>query len=186
MHDPDVAAHFRSATAPLWRPSDALARGSALPGAPGLYAWYFDALPALVPTAGCVRIDGFTLAYVGIAPSIERSTQTLRRRLRSHAYKDASRSTVRLTIGALLGLPPHRTPSDRVTFGTAEATLTDWLETHARVRWVATPEPWRHEADVIARLSLPLNLQHNERHPFHATLGALRRGVRAGAFGTDG
>jgi hypothetical protein len=38
-----------------------------------------------------------------------------------------------------------------------------------------TPEPWLLEDELIAKLSLPLNLHGNARHPFHPVLSAMRR-----------
>jgi hypothetical protein len=34
------------------------------------------------------------------------------------------------------------------------------------------------EGAIIRKLSLPLNLEHNEHHPFHATLASLRQAAR--------
>ena len=38
------------------------------------------------------------------------------------------------------------------------------------VAWVVHAEPWRPEPHVIQSLSLPLNLDHNKRHPFYRDL----------------
>ena len=54
---------------------------------------------------------------------------------------------------------------------------------NALVVWAPTAEPWRLEELLIGSVSLPLNLQHNKRHPFHARLSVLRREARVRALG---
>lgn len=41
----------------------------------------------------------------------------------------------------------------------------------------------RQPAALIGSVSLPLDLQHNKRHPFHARLSVLRREARVRALG---
>ncbi|WP_420313610.1 GIY-YIG nuclease family protein [Actinopolymorpha alba] len=64
---------------------------------------------------------------------------------------DAEGSTLRLTLGCLLGLELRRVGSGkRMTFGLrGEAELSAWMGAHARVCWVECPEPWRAEAVLI-------------------------------------
>lgn len=107
----------------LWRISEALERGSSLPAKPGIYGWLFRGLPAIVPTRKCATIRGWKLAYVGIAPSRHGGAQSLRRRIRTHARGNASGSTLRYTLGCLLGIPLCLQPSGRLTFGPREAEL---------------------------------------------------------------
>lgn len=52
--------------------------------------------------------------------------------------------------------------------------MSEWLDAHARVVWVAHHEPLILEEQLIRDLSLFLNLQGNEHHPFHEHLSALR------------
>jgi hypothetical protein len=89
----------------LWTRPDVLQRPSPGPAARGIYAWFFREIPKGVPIENCTTHDGFTLLYVGIAPSREGSKATLRRRLRQHYAGNASASTLRLTLGCLLSLP---------------------------------------------------------------------------------
>ncbi|WP_420847191.1 GIY-YIG nuclease family protein [Nonomuraea basaltis] len=49
----------------------------------------------------------------------------------------------------------------------------------ARVCWLARPEPWVAESELIAQLGLPLNLDQNRKHAFHQHLSTLRASVRA-------
>ena len=155
------------------------------PAVPGVYGWYFRNLPKLIPVADCVAHGQWVLAYVGISPSKRRSadgrpsSQNLRTRVRYHFRGNAEGSTLRLTLGCLLeadlGTELRRVGSGRrMTFGPAEAKLSDWIRENARVVWAEHTEPWVLEDELINRLSLPLNLQGNRSHPFHSTLTRVR------------
>ncbi|WP_329056505.1 hypothetical protein OG511_02495 [Streptomyces sp. NBC_01453] len=111
------------------------------------------------------------------------STQNLRKRVRYHYRGNAAGSTLRLTLGCLLGLELRRVGSGkRMTFSTAgEATLTRWMATNARVCWVEQDEPWDLESRLISELDLPLNLDQNRRNAFHGRLKELRAQARQGA-----
>lgn len=168
----------------LCRPLELLSGERQQPTHPGLYAWYFDRLPDLVPTQDCVRHRGRVLAYIGISPSrptkkrASGKRQTVWKRLQGHLRNNASGSTLRLTLGCLLadelGLELRPTPSGRLTFGTGEDRLSDWLDSHARLAFVRHATPWTVERSLIRSVSLPLNLRDNDAHPFHETLSALR------------
>ncbi|URN12399.1 hypothetical protein LUW77_14055 [Streptomyces radiopugnans] len=96
--------------------------------------------------------------------------------MRYHFRGNAVGSTLRLTLGCLLGLELRRVGSGkRMTFGkVGEAELSQWMAKHARVCWVEHPEPWTVESDLITRLDLPLNLDQNRHNGFHARLTELR------------
>jgi hypothetical protein len=71
----------------------------------GLYAWYFRDIPPHVPTDGCLKVNGYTLLYLGIAPdkaNKPNSRSSLRKRIRQHFRGNAEGSTLRRTLGALL------------------------------------------------------------------------------------
>ncbi|MFJ6391530.1 GIY-YIG nuclease family protein [Streptomyces sp. NPDC091972] len=108
------------------------------------------------------------------------STQNLRKRVRYHYRGNAAGSTLRLTLGCLLGLELRRVGSGRrMTFGKAgEATLTQWMVDNARVCWIERSEPWGLESQLISQLDLPLNLDQNRHNPFHARLKELRAQAR--------
>ena len=108
------------------------------------------------------------------------STQNLRKRVRYHFRGNAAGSTLRLTLGCLLGLELRRVGSGkRMTFGKAgEAVLSQWMAEHARVCWLEHPEPWTVESDLIARLDLPLNLDQNRHNVFHSRLTEIRAQAR--------
>lgn len=152
---------------------------ASIPDEPGVYGWYFSDLDGVVPLEGCHEVGGRWLLYVGIAPSRTGSDATLRSRIRNHCGRDASRSTLRRSLGSLLadrlGLQMRRVgKSERRQFGKGEAALSEWMAEHARVSWVVVEEAWTVESAVIAELHPPLNLEHNADHPFAAELARRR------------
>jgi len=167
--------------------NECLGRTSSIPAIPGIYAWYFDLVPSLVPLEGCHTVDGWTLLYVGISPKGDPcngappSRQTLRSRIAQHFSGNAEGSTLRRTLGILLAdatrFPLRRVGSGRrMTFThPGEQALDRWLEEHARVCWFHDPQPWLAEEELIQGLSLPLNLLGNDHHPFFPTLRDLRK-----------
>ena len=173
----------------LFTRGECLSRGCPVPRAPGLYAWYFREIPPGVPVGDCRRAQGATLLYVGISPKRPprnggvASRQTLRSRIKNHYRGNAAGSTLRLTLGCLLetelGLRLRRVGGgDRCTFGEGEQQLSGWMEANALVTWLPSVEPWRLEEQLIASVSLPLNLDQNRHHAFHDRLSALRREAR--------
>jgi hypothetical protein len=163
--------------------SAVLARPSCVPAARGLYGWYFRGLEDLVLSSACQRIDSHVLLYAGISPKREGSSQTLRHRIRYHYRGNAEGSTLRLTLGCLLAdrldIELRRVGSGkRMTFTEGETVLSAWMAENAKVVWSEHPEPWQVEPSLIARLNLPLNLEHNSAHPFKAELAALRASAK--------
>ncbi|MDQ0825591.1 hypothetical protein QFZ60_001764 [Arthrobacter sp. B2I5] len=170
----------------LYTREEVLERPSPVLKVPGIYAWYFDELPPGVDVRGCHTIPEGVLLYVGIAPKepprngTRPSTQTLWHRIRYHYRGNAEGSTLRLTLGchlaSTLNIALRRVGSGtRLTFtADGERQITEWMSRHARVTWAQTDLPWLPEAQAIKQLSLPLNLQGNSRHPYYATLKALR------------
>ncbi|MEV8114612.1 GIY-YIG nuclease family protein [Streptomyces xiamenensis] len=160
----------------LWAAGEVLGKPGPVPAVPGVYGWRFGAAP----------YDGLAvgeLLYVGIAPrrmANRTSRQHLRSRVRYHFRGNAEGSTLRLTLGCLLGLELRRVGSGRrMTFGVrGEAELSAWMAKHARVCWVAHPKPWLLESALISGLDLPLNLDQNKHNAFHPTLKALRAAAR--------
>jgi hypothetical protein len=163
----------------LWQAADVLTRPSPIPAAPGVYGWHFEQAPDPGLPAG-------RLLYVGIAPrrmATRESTQNLRTRIRYHFRGNAEGSTLRLTLGCLLGLELRRVGSGkRLTFGqSGERELTAWMADNARVCWLVHAEPWIAESELIAQLDLPLNLDQNRNNAFHRYLSDLRASARARA-----
>jgi len=170
----------------LYSRAEVLDRPSPVPEASGVYAWYFEDAPPSVPTEDAHKRHGHSLLYVGIAPRKPAATgkasgRTLRDRLRQHYALNAYGSTLRLTLGCLLGYELRRIASvkhpgtaKRMTFGPAEADLSAWMSQNARVVWAPCDEPWRLEDQLIDRLNPPLNLRGNAHNNFYPTLRATR------------
>lgn len=166
------------------QPSFLASTEEALRSAPktqGLYGWYFKSVPPSVSTEGCVHCDGKTLLYVGISPARDGSRNFLRRRLESHIRGNASKSTLRLSLGLLLqealGLKygRYRDGSDRLTFGDGERKLSEWMTANAYVYWIERDRPKDVEGAVIRALSLPLNIDGNKNHPNYASMKRIRK-----------
>lgn len=159
------------------------------PQVPGVYGWYFDGLPKHFPIGDCHKIAQWVLAYIGISPTTPPknggppSSQHLRARILSHFGGNAAGSTLRLSLGCLmadqLGISLRRVRSGRMMdFGAGEESLSAWMAVHARVVWCASTEPWLLESQLLERLSLPINLQGNRRHPYYPQLSKLRKVAR--------
>ncbi|MGW1030341.1 GIY-YIG nuclease family protein [Streptomyces sp. NPDC002577] len=104
----------------LWSAQEIWMRLCPVPAVAGVYGWHFEEAPH--------QDDAGRLLYVGIAPRFmanRTSTQNLRKRVGYHHRGNAAGSTLRLTLGCLLGLELRRVGSGkRMTFGKAgEATL---------------------------------------------------------------
>jgi hypothetical protein len=169
----------------LWGRAQILTRPCPVPRVPGVYGWYFRDVPPGVPIDDCLHVQGASLLYVGISPKQSPrnggppSRQQLANRVRYHFRGNAAGSTLRFTLGCLLAeilrIELRRVGSgDRQTFATGEYRLSDWMADNAFVCWIPTENPWIVEDMLISKLSLPLNLQGNEGHPFHRVLRALR------------
>ncbi|MEV6012526.1 GIY-YIG nuclease family protein [Streptomyces sp. NPDC051976] len=160
----------------LWSAGEVLVRPSPVPAAAGVYGWHFKEAPFF-------ELAAERLLYVGIAPRYmanRTSTQNLRRRIWNHFRGNAANSTLRLTLGCLLGLELHRVGSGkRMTFGkSGEAALSAWMADCAHVCWIEHPQPWVLESQLIAQLDLPLNLDQNAHNPFHSRLKEIRAAAR--------
>jgi hypothetical protein len=173
----------------LWSRAEVLARPSPVPSRPGVYGWYFRELPWPIDTGQCVTWGGCTLLYGGIAPKAPpangrpASRQSLRHRIRYHYTGNAAGSTVRLTLGCLLaerlGIQLRRVGSGRrLTFAAGEGKLSAWMADNAYVTWVETERLWLAEQQLIASMSLPLNLDQNRHHAFHQQLTQVRADAR--------
>ncbi|MET7984188.1 MULTISPECIES: GIY-YIG nuclease family protein [unclassified Streptomyces] len=161
----------------LWSAQEVLLRPSPVPAVAGVYGWHFEEAP-------CSELAAGRLLYVGIAPRYmanRTSKQNLRKRVRYHYRGNAAGSTLRLTLGCLLGIELRRVgrSGTRMTFGKqGEAALSQWMAENARVCWIEHNEPWTLESELISQLDLPLNLDQNRRNPFHNRLKELRSQAR--------
>jgi hypothetical protein len=168
----------------LWNREELLGFSSPLPGKPGIYAWYFSSFPPEIPVHDVYSYQGLPLLYVGIAPSRPGSSSNLRKRIKQHLKSNAYGSTLRLTLGCLLGLELRRVSTTRMTFAkSGEQQLSEWLSKNAFVAWQQADDPWYLEEQILAEISLPLNLRGNESHPFYPTLRELRQQAKQRAQG---
>jgi hypothetical protein len=152
-----------------------------VPKASGVYAWWFDTLPALVPIDGAVKIGEFLLRYIGIAPSGPLSKRTLRDRLRNHSRGPIAVSTLRRGLAVLLqqdlSLHIFKLSNGKLALEQdGEKHLTSWMKDHARVCWAVVPKPWEFEHSLIAAAKPPLNVAGGV-HPFAAELRRLRSSI---------
>ena len=173
----------------LWSRHEVLETPSPVPRQPGVYAWYFRETPPNVPLENCHSYDQHTLLYVGISPKeppkngSAPSKQKLFDRVRYHYRGNAEGSTLRLTLGCLLseklGIQLRRVGSGkRMTFAQGEHVLSQWMEKNAFVVWVVDSEPWYLEEKIITEISLPLNLDMNNKHQFHSSLSQIRKAAK--------
>lgn len=173
----------------LWSRQEVLHTSpSPVPKAPGVYAWYFQQTPPGIDTSQCHFFDGMPMLYVGIAPKRpykdgRRSRSTLHQRVRYHYRGNAEGSTLRLTLGSLLGeelgIELRRVGSGRRrTFSSGEDALSSWMQRNAFVCWLEHPTPWDIEEQLIARYDIPLNLDQNRHNRFHPRLTAARRAAK--------
>ncbi|WP_037411540.1 GIY-YIG nuclease family protein [Candidatus Solirubrobacter pratensis] len=172
--------------APIFTAADVLGRPSRVPDRPGVYGWFFrEAPPGIDPSRSYER-DGMRLLYVGISPKAPPgngrppSTQNLRKRIRYHYTGNAEGSTLRLTLGCLLapqlGIELRRVGSgNRLTFSAGETILREWMAVNALVTILEDEQPWIPEQEIIGRLDLPLNIEHNA----HNTQRQFVRDTRA-------
>ena len=115
------------------------------------------------------------------------SNQSLAKRIRYHLVGNAEGSTLRLTLGCLLadqlGIKLTRVGSGiRYTFtNPGEIKLDTWLERNALVCWVEHARTWEFEEQLLRAVSLPLNIDGNDHHPYNAKLRSCRTTARVAA-----
>ncbi len=176
-------------TVPLYNWSELRNNRRLLPRSPGVYGWFFKRIPADVPTESCFTRGEATLLYVGISPHNEKSKATLQSRLRLHFKGTAESSTLRQTLGCLLeknlGTVLRRNCPGSKTFGEKESALSQWMADNAMVAWLEMQKPWTFEEYLLKSVSLPLNINGNDHHPFCTELkkrrkNALQRATKMG------
>ena len=165
-----------------------------VPSEPGVYGWWFRALPTQLDTSNCLKRDGCALLYTGISPKAppangrSASRERLRSRIRTHYTGNAEGSTLRKTLGVLLSADLEIQlrlvgSGKRMTFGTGEQELSRWMDENALVSWIVHPKPWTLESELIRDLDVPLNLAGNQHNAFHPELTAARSNAAALARG---
>jgi hypothetical protein len=182
--------HAQYLAARPYRRAEVLAKPYPVPADPGVYGWWFKTWPADIDVSNCVRRDGLVLLYAGISPSKPSfagvvSKQNIRRRIKLHYAGNASVSTLRKSLGCLLseelGIQLRRVGrTERHTFGSGEARLSEWMADNAQVSWITHPRPWLLEDELIETLDLPLNID-GANNPFTPKLRAIRKSAMARA-----
>ena len=173
-----IHQHFTYPTK-VWGKDDVYLRPCPVSAKAGVYAFYFKEIPGKIPVKDCIKFGHLILLYLGVSPARKNSKQNLRTRIRSHYTGNASGSTLRLTLGCLLshdlGIELRRTgKSGRLTFVNGEKKLSEWISKNAFVAWRTIDRPWEYEEDLINKISVPLNLDHNKKHKFHEVLSKIR------------
>jgi hypothetical protein len=158
----------------IWQGNEILSGNVVVPKESGIYAWYFRNFPTEIPTTDCITHNGWTLLYIGIAPTSESSRGNLCGRIKNHLRGNAYGSTLRLSLGCLLScelkIQLRRVSTRRMTFTLGETKLSEWMAENASVVWLIKAKPWLVEASLVQQISLPLNLEYNQYHPFYPVL----------------
>jgi hypothetical protein len=161
-----------------------------IPAQPGIYGWWFNRGICDVPLRGTKRYRSWRLLYVGIAPNSKRSgaannPRTLRDRIKNHIRGPSGSSTLRRSLACLLAnelkLKPINRKGQRLKLREDdEAQLTRWMEMHAALNFLVSPNPWVIEAKLLASGQLlPLNIR-GSTHPFSSQLKKRRAAFKAG------
>jgi hypothetical protein len=132
----------------LWGYEDICHSPSSVPQEAGIYACYFKRFTDKIPVAECITIGNLNLLYLGISPAQVHSRNHLRNRIRTHYKRNASASTLRLTLGCLLSeklnIILRRTGrTERLTFGDGEMVLSEWIAKNMFVVWTTCNRPNR-------------------------------------------
>ena len=140
--------------------------GNIIPKTPGNYLVTIRDISAL-PTSGhkviTQQFRGHELIYTGI------TKRDLNHRIwKSHISSHAGRSTLRLTLGCLLGytlIPRDKnSPNNgKVRFNADdERELRDWMKKNLLFYFLPNDNPKEFESELIKQFNPPLNLSENE------------------------
>jgi hypothetical protein len=155
-----------------------------LPDGSGFYCWWSrsGSIP-LVPSRPHPVEAGFDVLYVGIAPSGEQSTSTVRRRVwGNHLRGNIAASTFRLTLASFLReqleLVPIKSNKKTVLTSDHNKALSRWQVENLALTCHEVEAPWLLEAGVIAAMRPPLNIDDNHADTFCATVQRMRTTLR--------
>lgn len=159
-----------------------------VPSEPGIYGWWVRAGSLDVPAADYQQHEGFELLYVGISPRRPSaaggiSKSNLRKRLNQHVNGNASRSTLRRTLGVLLMETLDMTlvlRNGRPQW-VEEASLTRWMHENARVAYVIDHAPWHAEDELLEHATLALNIDGRATDEFARSISVRRSAALAAA-----
>jgi len=152
------------------------------PDTAGLYALLLDHPDAIRPSleAASLRLDGLRLGkrpvlYIGA------TSDSLRRRLKTHTSHDTCRSTFRMSLGAVLAEQLHLVAQPVVGqpyFGFnsfSEAKLSAWIDGHVSIAFRADPASMVLERDLIASGDPLLNIAGRHKRPGASQILELRK-----------
>ena len=158
--------------------SEIFSNNSLIPQESGIYGAYFKEVPLEVDVDSCVSFGEYTLLYIGVS-------NNLKKRLEGHYIQDASRSTLRKTLGLLLvdesSFPLRKIkPYKRLTRNftpDGERWLSAWIEKNMYFSFEVTPDYLLIEDKYLKNLGpqgvLPLNIKGNS-HPYANKLKKVR------------
>ena len=140
----------------LYRREDVVNTSCPIPETSGIYAWYFRDIPKPLPKLDFHIIDGSSLLYVGICPGSNKSNanRNIKRRILEH-YGEAlaEGSTLRFTLGVVLGLPLYLKGTSKQgnkTFSKkGEQDLNYWMSENAYITWQTYEVPWVVEKEFL-------------------------------------
>ncbi len=151
---------------------------STIPADSGICAWFFKDIPNNIPLENSFKRDGFSLLFLGSAPNKKGINSNLRKGIvNQHLKGNVHDSTLRFSLACLLQKQLNITfsqHSSRISLGDDEERLDEWLNKNARVAYLTDAEAGTDKVEMIKKLDLPLNIEHNKEHPFYVTLKKLR------------
>ena len=164
----------------IFSKNEIFSRPSPIPKESGVYGAYFKEVPSGIDIKNCVLFEERTLLYIGV------STINLQKRIKGHYTKDASRSTLRNTLGILLAdkskfplrrIEPYKRKTRNFT-PDGESWLNLWVEENMFFSFETTPSYLQREDEYLKKLgpsgSLPLNIDKNT-HPYSSKLKRKRK-----------
>ena len=155
--------------------------GAQIPKSPGNYIVTIrdiKALPTLSYKIITQQFRGQEIIYTGIS-----KTSLYNRVWQSHISGHAGRSTLRRTLGYLLGYAPiprdkNNPNNGRIRFNVDdEKALKEWIKENLVFHFLPNDTPGVLETELIRSLNPPLNLDENDNHfnqEFRAALSILR------------
>lgn len=178
-----TAEHILSPSA-LTHPSDV----DNVPAQPGIYGWWIRAGSLDIPVADYQQYEGFELLYVGVSPRKPSaagriSNGNLKKRLKQHVKGNASRSTLRRTLGVLLmeSLDLTLVLRNNRARWFQEERLTHWMYENARITYVVNDKPWDIEGELLEYATLALNIDGRTDNEFVRSISERRSAARADA-----
>ncbi|PZC42226.1 MAG: hypothetical protein DK306_002368 [Chloroflexi bacterium] len=145
-----------------------------------------------MPSEGLHADDEFSILYVGIAPRASAGSgrdplrTSLAPRIAYHYTGGAEASALRTALGIVLSAPLGlrlrlHEDGERFHWGPHEPILSQWMQTHMRVRWLRHSRPWEVSDMAFRNLVLPLNLAAQDPTPFQRDLSARQASMQADA-----